>query len=342
MRRQLRVALAGALALGTIGLSWTGGVPGATPTPASAAPASTDVRLPPTHKPHRYDPTGEYLNYADRSDIGHGTNTKLDKHGVVKVRHGSGYVYNPVTIAQYGLQEWSKYVRTDKPGHLHTAVVQAGWLVANQHRAAGTWTYSYDFAVGGMDETMHAPWSSAMAQGQAMSLLTRIASAYPKHPAYLAAARRAYRPLWKDVDDGGLADTFRGHTIYEEYPTKPGSFALNGFQFTLIGLHDLASTGFEVAQTLFDRGFHSMTATLHLYDAGDTTAYHLGYLTKPPRKVWSADRYHRIHVQLLGVLNTIRPNGTVRYWHDRWATYPPMTSGKPVARDDGFANPTAR
>lgn len=32
-----------------------------------------------------------------------------------------------------------------------------------------------------------------------------------------------------------------GHVWFEEYPTTPGSFVLNGFMYSLIGLHDFAN-----------------------------------------------------------------------------------------------------
>lgn len=271
-----------------------------------------------------YSWTGEYLDYAERSSIGNGSNTKLDKNGVVMVARGSDYIYNPVTISQYGLQEWSYFRRSGDPAHLSRALRQAGWLVSNQHGDSGTWRYNYDFAVGGFDETLKAGWSSAMAQGQAMSLLTRIHRQFPDKPAYLAAARRAHRSFVKTVANGGHAAYFKGHVYYEEYPTHSApSLALNGFQFSLIGLHDLMRTDFPTAKELFVQGYRTMAFALPYHDAGKTTAYHLGYLTKPPRPVHSADHYHRIHVQLLRVLHTIRKSDRVARYADQWAQYPP-------------------
>src|SRR5690606_14382973 len=135
-----------------------------------------------------YSWTGPYLDYADRPSIAGGSNVKLDDAGVIMVKRGSGYIYNPVTISQYGLQEWSYYRRSGDALHLNRALRQARWLIANQHQASGTWRYDYAFSVGGFDETLEAGWISAMAQGQAMSLLTRLHWHFPTKPGYLHTA----------------------------------------------------------------------------------------------------------------------------------------------------------
>lgn len=41
----------------------------------------------------------------------------------------------------------------------------------------------------------------------------------------------------------GVLNKFAGvYSWYEEYPTTPGSFVLNGFIYSLLGLHDLLET----------------------------------------------------------------------------------------------------
>lgn len=43
--------------------------------------------------------------------------------------------------------------------------------------------------------------------------------------------------------DGGVLATFLNkYHWYEEYPTQPASFVLNGFIFSLLGLYDLMTT----------------------------------------------------------------------------------------------------
>lgn len=70
---------------------------------------------------------------------------------------------------------------------------------------------------------------------------------------------------------------------YEEYPTTPPSFVLNGFIYSLLGLYDLNSTapsniGREAGQ-LFNQGMLSLKKMLLLYDTGSGTSYDLRHLS---------------------------------------------------------------
>ena len=59
---------------------------------------------------------------------------------------------------------------------------------------------------------------------------------------------------------------------YEEYPTTPPLFVLNGFIYSLFGLYDLAqvATGDakQTAQKLFDDGMASLKVMLPFFDSG--------------------------------------------------------------------------
>lgn len=162
-------------------------------------------------------PDGQYLNYATgRSDIGRGSNVTFDDAGVIMVRRGTGYVHNPVTISQYGLQQFSYWALRGDTAARHRAVLQANWLLRNQDTRTGLWAYDYPFSVGAMSETLPAGWSSAMAQGQAVSLLSRIYSAFSTKGGYRTAAMRAKWPFRRSVENGGLTTTFQGMPHYEE------------------------------------------------------------------------------------------------------------------------------
>lgn len=306
---------------------------GATGAASALAPTALGRLLSPirpaaavTTVPH--DPRGQYLNYLTKGDVARSSNARIDANGIITIRRGDIYVYNPVTISQYGLQQFTYWIAKGDKAALHRAVLQANWLVSNQNRTTGAWTYDYPFAVGGMGETLQAGWISAMAQGQAMSLLARIFSVYPTKSAYRVTALRARWPFRYRVANGGVLADLDGHPHYEEYPTRSApTFALNGFQFCLVGLWDLnqIAPNQEIAD-LFDRGYETMVYELPLHDMITTSAYHLGHLTKRPRDVHHADDYHRVHVILLGVLHTFRPDSTVGFYRKLWATYPPMNA----------------
>src|SRR5205823_4361220 len=141
--------------------------------------------------------------------------------------------------------------------------------------ATGAWPYHFDFWVGGMGVTLRQPWPSAMAQGEAISLLTRLGHVTGDRR-FARAARRALAPLARPVWAGGVLAHLGDHPFFEEYPTNPPSFALNGFMFTLVGLYDLGQDS-PAARRLFLVGMRTLEANLHLYDTGGISAYHLGW-----------------------------------------------------------------
>lgn len=262
--------------------------------------------------------TGSYLDSATWPRTASYSWVKFDSNGIPMTCKGP-CVYNPVTISEYGLQEWTLSQRDH-------AIAAANWLVANQN-SNGAWEYHYDFPVGGMKNvSMHAPWISAMAQGVAMSLLTRAYSATQDYK-YFQSALDALSPFNLSVADGGVVADFtltgKHLPYYEEYPTDPPSFTLNGFMFSLIGLHDLMDIDPDDnnASWLFQQGFATLVDSLHLYDTpSGLSIYHLGYLTDG-QPIHTSLKYHHVHIVELGYLNSIKPNATLAYYHDRWANY---------------------
>lgn len=129
-------------------------------------------------------------------------------------------------------------------------------------------------------------------------------------------------PLIKSVEEGGLTADFFGHPFYEEYPTTPANYTLNGFMFTLFGLYDWSVVDPESeAGRLYREGRDALICALPFYDQGNTSAYHLGQLFNPPRKVHSSAHYHTVHIRLLRELHTIEPNPILEFYAKRWQSY---------------------
>jgi hypothetical protein len=283
--------------------------------PAVAHAERTDF---PATPQERYQRAGEYLWFEDYR---YGHTPYYDEHGIPRMAIRGELVYNPVFITQHGLRMWSLW-KADQDRHALKVASQIGrWLLRNQSRG-GWWLYHFDFPLAGIDATMYAPWGSAMQQGQAISLLTRLWRRDGKSK-WLDAAKRATLPLLRRVSDDGMTARFHGHPFYEEYPTKPSSFTLNGFMFTLIGLHDLADQSPRSGR-LFDEGIQTLKYMLPWYDQGDEiSAYHLGYVTDPPRPVHANAWYHRVHVIELKALAEITGSRKLMRWSKRWKRVPP-------------------
>ncbi len=153
---------------------------------------------------------------------------------------------HPVGQAQYALHNLNSYRLTKDPVYLETAAKNAQRLVDRRVESAGAWYYPYDFdfAVhGDTSETLQAPWYSAMAQGQALSVFVRLFEVTGAAQWRLAAdatflsllqAPAGTAPFSSRVDGAG-------RLWLEEYPRYPvanSEMVLNGHVFAMYGLHD--------------------------------------------------------------------------------------------------------
>ena len=278
---------------------------------ASSVTQSAASRLLATLPNVRYDATGPYVG----PDA-----TNLDPPKVilgpgdvpVVLYPGVGYQPNPVTVAQYGLTAYSRFLRDGRPADRHIAIRAADWLVSHQE-ADGRWLYRFNFRLPGGFVT--APWASALAQGQAMSVLERVYRLIHQRR-YLNTAVNALASLQRPVPSGGLKRCFRGNCrlpFWEEYPTPHPSYVLNGFMFTLLGLRDLASVAPRSgARGLYLAGRRTLTAALPSYDRGGVATYDLASTQI------ASQSYQAVHVYLLRALNSLQPSREYRHYANRW------------------------
>lgn len=168
-------------------------------------------------------------------------------------------------------------------------------------------------------------WYSAMAQGQAISTLVR-AYLLTKEQVYLDSALKATAPFKLPSEKHGVKAVFMNkYDWYEEYPTTPSSFVLNGFIYALLGLYDLKETAGEKqgkeARLLYERGIESLCAMLPLYDTGSGSIYDLRHVmlgTAPNLARWD---YHTTHINQLQLLAGMDGSPIFRDFVRRWKSY---------------------
>lgn len=228
------------------------------------------------------------------------------------ILHGSGMIDN-ITL--------SRTARVD------FFMAAANWFVRYQDNKGG-WPISVKRKIlEGLE--IKPGWYSAMAQGQAMSLLTR-AYYFTKNKTYLEAALRATSLYRIASENGGVRATFMGkYHWYEEYPTVPSLYVLNGFIYSLIGLHDLTLAAPKDqrndALELFNDGMKSLKKLLLIFDAGFGTFYdlrHVSFQAAPNMARWD---YHTLHISLLHFLSGIDNDPLFKTTAVRWTGY---TKGK--------------
>jgi len=269
--------------------------------------------------------TGAYLDVADWTPVEQLTVPGPD--GIPLGRYQSGLELNPATISLWGLQHWSWYQLEHRQADLDVALRAADWLLAHQD-TAGAWEYTFDFPL--VAFPMRAPWISALAQGLAISLLVRAHHATGGQ-AYLDAALAALGPFAHTVDDGGVVDDWEGRPWYEEYPVPGALHVLNGFEFALIGLHDLADAS-PVAADLFARGAVSLADRIGVFDM--PAAHSQTYAALAPGRSPVGGVYRRAHAVLTRTLATITGNAVLAAFAARWEGYltwwPPSPAPRPV------------
>lgn len=267
---------------------------------ATAAPANAHSR------------DGAYMQMAAKMAPDWSTPYEL-VDGVPYVGYDSFKAFNPVTVAQYGLAQWSLWWRHRDRGRLVKARRAAAWLLKRQ-RARGDWTYSFAWRAAGASTPLAPGWSSALAQGQALSLLGRFYRR-TRDRRYLRAIRRAIVPLATPVRRGGLARWYRGGLYFEEYPTARRNFVLNGHIQTLVGLHDVADIAGRRAQSLLRRGTRTMARSIGEFDLPGRrmSVYSLAWRKPPPPS------YNPLIRDMLRLLSKVSGRRTFARYADRWS-----------------------
>lgn len=189
-------------------------------------------------------------------------------------------------------------------------------------------------------------WYSAMGQGHAISLLARAYHHSKGDSRYLRAAVDGMKPFRVPSKQGGVLAKFLGKfDWYEEYPTTPASFVLNGFIYSLLGLYDLNATApvtmAKEARSLYDQGMISLKKMLVLFDTGSGTIYDLRHFTLGKPILFNDVRngfinifilvgigpniarwdYHATHVNQLLLLATIDRDPLIARTAERWRMY---------------------
>jgi hypothetical protein len=237
----------------------------------------------------------------------------LDYHGKL------GLQYNPIAIAQYGLGNYNLFLRTRDPERRRKYLTVTDWLVTNlEENRAGLWVWNHHFDWE-YRTPLKAPWYSALAQGQGISLLVR-AHHETGREAYLDAAQRAFVTFLKNIEEGGVIYMDKdGCTWMEEYIVYPPTHILNGFIWASWGVYDyFLATGDPLARDLFAQAVSTIAVNLPSYDAGFWSLYEQ---SGTRLKMMASPFYHHLHVVQLEVLHRLTGEAIFKRFASRWDSY---------------------
>jgi heparosan-N-sulfate-glucuronate 5-epimerase len=257
------------------------------------------------------------------SDLSHKTEwpDPVDRAGLpLDQSPGGEYIYHPIVILQKALGHWDRWLGSERRSvqHLASFLQIAGWALDSQDDKGGWEVWSLFGTTGAL------PYS-AMAQGEAMSVLVRAFST-TGDDAYLEGARRALAPMLLPIKEGGTSWRASEGLVLEEIPFRAPETILNGWIFALYGLYDLTLVDdAQEAREALEATLSALLARLHMYDAGYWSFYDTsGTLASP--------FYHRLHIAQLEALELSYPDHAGRFRTLRETFQAQLTSRPNVAR----------
>ena len=209
-----------------------------------------------------------------------------------------------VSTAQWGIGAFERYIAGDGEQWLEGARGAADHFLAEQERGGtrdGAWLHGMP-----MHHTflLRPPWISAMAQGEVASLLVRV-HRETREDRYAEAALRALAPLRVPSSRGGAEALLGGGPFYEEYPTDPPSFVLNGAIYAMWGVYDVSiSVDPDRAGRDWADSLDALASNIDRWDCGYWSIYDL--FPHPVPNVASS-AYHLLHTTQLRAMQLIAP-----------------------------------
>lgn len=256
-----------------------------------------------------------------------------DEKGALMLDYGGelGLQYNPNAIAQSALGFYELYLDAIEVGNMEDAeeqkrsfFIQADWFLEHGRSVADDvllWEYNFPFE---MRRQMENPWRSALAQGQALSVLLR-AYAITNDERYLESAQRGYNAFRYECfkHEGGVVFRDGNDVWLEEYIIEPPDHILNGFIWALWGVWDyMTATGDQHANDLYNNSLDTIERHLDGYDLGIWTSYDLLIHYPKNEPVMPVSRYYQnLHVVQMEALYLQSGREVFRERHDRWQKY---------------------
>ncbi|MDR3667133.1 MAG: D-glucuronyl C5-epimerase family protein [Ignavibacteriaceae bacterium] len=228
-------------------------------------------------------------------------------------------IYHPIVICQYAFALFELLFKSNYSNKTAETqfLIQADWLLKSGSETKKGLVWYIDYSI--KEYGLYQPWFSALAQGEAISVLTR-AYKLTSNIDFIKACDKAIIPFTLQVKSGGLVNLFKNIPVYEEYPSPIRTVAvLNGFIFSLFGLYDYyLSTKNSLAKELFENGIDSLTKILPYYDIKYWSSY---YLFDYPKSYTSSFTYHNIMINQLKALSIISNEKIFSEYSNKWESY---------------------
>lgn len=241
-------------------------------------------------------------------------------------RDGDGVVltqgvpaYHPIGIAQYALHCYGRWLERGDRVARESFLAQARWLQQNQRRV-GLVDGCYPFPFPWPKYRAASGWLSAMAQGEAISVLLRADWLAPG-VGFADAARAAARPFDSAIERGGVVFKDGRDVFLEECAVLPAPHILNGCIFALWGLWELEQFDPQSRrQALIDAVLQTLLRWIGDFDTGWWSRYSL-QRSSGGREHLATLKYHAFHIAQLRVLAEMTGEERFARVAERWEGY---------------------
>ncbi|HEX2873478.1 MAG TPA: D-glucuronyl C5-epimerase family protein [Polyangiaceae bacterium] len=270
---------------GAGGAGGVGGVGGEAGSPDSPIDSADVVVLPIDQRP-----------YTECEAFKKGAAYDQDEDGMPLKLYKGNYYEHPVLLAQAGLEWLACYREGNDTWYLEHAIAAGHHLVAMSHDIDGAmfFPYHFDYLVhGNKANAMVAPWYSGMAQGQVLSLFSRLGELTSDVEWQEAAAATLLSFNYVNgKTEPWIIDIDENNSVWiEEYPIEREKHVLNGFMFAMFGLYDYyAWQGDAFAKKVFLQSLHTLRLNVESFrNPGAISVYCLAHRR-------NSNGYHAIHI----------------------------------------------
>lgn len=191
----------------------------------------------------------------------------------------------PIGVFQYGLAAYDLYLESKNKIYLDKFKMCVDWTYKHQDTNGGWKTFEY--------ENPQLPYS-AMAQGEAISLLSR-AYVFYNDKKYINSLKKGMIFLMTSTKNGGVALYDKKEIYLKEFVDRP--VVMNGWIFSIFGIYDylmLFPTDNDV-KSFFSKTIDTLEKSLKCFDIGYWSKYDIDKRIASPF-------YHKLHIAQLYVL----------------------------------------
>jgi len=236
-----------------------------------------------------------------------------------------GVQYNPCAVAQLALGHYARWAREGEASERKAFLKLAFWL--RNSLEDGRWNYNFNLDA----YNRAAPWTSALAQAQGISVLIRAEIACAGQ-GFAEASSEACRHMLTPVEGGGLLRVENGRVFLEEVVSDRLTGILDGMMFAIFGLQDYVFMfNDREAKMILEKCIDTLEEVLPLYDMGFWSRADL-YREHP--KMIASRFYHGLHVAQLKVMASLSERKTFLDYAEHWED----VAKSPVNRARAFAS----